>query len=715
MLPQSSGNFVVKLFGQLPLQIVLIIFLVLPITGTVWLLEYLSFEDEADTGHEFLLSVAVLLIGSVHCIVIAQWITLPILQLSAIAKAIEQGQWDKTVTINHFYELVQLAESFNRVFAQLRDVTENAEQRVQERTAQLVLVNEQLQHEIAERKQVEQALQAREGLLNAILQNLPLDFFVRDKFERLIMQSAHSIQRYVIGTLPEEANIDPQTLAVWKENNRRVFRGETVRGEFEREVDGQLRLFYEIKAPMYIEGRIEGLVGFSLDITDHKQAEEALRQANEQLQQRVNELTSLNFVAQTVATITDLPTTLKIVAETMIHLFDSQRIAIALLDAAQSGLKVVTHQAVNGDGDSFVGLTLPLASTPTAKQVLETGQIMVIPNLQTSLLTTPILDFLRAQGAQCLMLVPLLARAEIIGVIYLATNEAGRVFTPTQVTLAQTIAAQIAGAIETARRFDQERRQRQIADSLREVATILNSSLDQPIVLTRILEQLARVIPNDGSGIFLQQDEALLLVGGIGPAARTNLNARLPLASQNPTARVFKTQQLIIITDLNTEPHWLIWPEGHLVRSWMGAPLIVGQQVIGALTVDNFKVGAYHEEDGQILQTFANQAALAIQNARLFEALRRYERIVSATPDGISLLDRNYVYQIVNQTYLNASNKSRDQVVGHTVSELLSEEVFEKVVKAELDEALAGETVHYQAWFDYPALGRRFISVTYYP
>jgi PAS domain S-box-containing protein len=400
----------------------------------------------------------------------------------------------------------------------------------------------QLQQEIAERKQVEEALRTREGFLDAIFQNLPLDSFARDKFERLIMQSAHSLQHYATGSLPEEVNVGPQTLAVWKENNRRALRGETVRDEFEYEVEGQLRQFYEIVAPMYIEEKIEGIVGFTLDITDRKQAEESLRQV-----------------------------------------------------------------------------------------------------------------------------------------------------------------------------FEQERRQRQIADSLREVATLLNSSLDQPTILLQILEELARVIPNDGIGIFLQENESLVLVEGIGPAAKANIQARLPLASPNPTARVFQTQRLIMIADLNTEPHWLIWPEGHLVQSWMGAPLIVGQKIIGVLTVDSFALGAFHQEDGQILQTFANQAAMAIQNARLFEALRRYERIVSATSDGISLLDRNYVYQIVNQTYLKWHSKSLDQIIGYSVSDLLGPDVFEKVVKEEFDKALAGETVHYQAWFEYPALGRRFVSVTHSP
>ncbi len=128
-----------------------------------------------------------------------------------------------------------------------------------------------------------------------------------------------------------------------------------------------------------------------------------------------------------------------------------------------------------------------------------------------------------------------------------------------------------------------------------------------------------------------------------------------------------------------------------------------------------YQPDTFSPEDGQILQTFAHQAALAIHNARLFENLRRYERIVSATTDGVSLVDRHYVYQIVNQVYLDLSDKAHDQIVGHSVKELLSETVFQDIVKDRFDRTLNGEVIQYQDWFEYKTKGRRFMSVTYAP
>jgi PAS domain S-box-containing protein len=98
------------------------------------------------------------------------------------------------------------------------------------------------------------------------------------------------------------------------------------------------------------------------------------------------------------------------------------------------------------------------------------------------------------------------------------------------------------------------------------------------------------------------------------------------------------------------------------------------------------------------------------------ETLRRYERIISATPDCVSLLDRNYVYQVVNQTYLTWNQKSYDEIVGHSVSELLGQEFFETYCKPMLDRCLAGETqCVVDSWLNYGDGERRFVRATYAP
>lgn len=96
------------------------------------------------------------------------------------------------------------------------------------------------------------------------------------------------------------------------------------------------------------------------------------------------------------------------------------------------------------------------------------------------------------------------------------------------------------------------------------------------------------------------------------------------------------------------------------------------------------------------------------------EFLRMFERIIAAAPDHISIVSRDYEYLIVNDAYLKCHGKTRDEIVGHKVSAILGGQVFDQVVKDNLDRCFAGETVNYRAWFDFAA-GRRFMNVIYYP
>lgn len=117
---------------------------------------------------------------------------------------------------------------------------------------------------------------------------------------------------------------------------------------------------------------------------------------------------------------------------------------------------------------------------------------------------------------------------------------------------------------------------------------------------------------------------------------------------------------------------------------------------------------------GTITDISEQQAALR-DRKQVEEALRQYERIVSATPDGVALVNRDYTFRLINQTYLLLHEKCYDEIIGHTLGELLGEDVFAGTIKPLMDRSLAGETIRYEAWFNYARAGRRFVGVTYAP
>jgi diguanylate cyclase (GGDEF)-like protein/PAS domain S-box-containing protein len=164
--------------------------------------------------------------------------------------------------------------------------------------------------------------------------------------------------------------------------------------------------------------------------------------------------------------------------------------------------------------------------------------------------------------------------------------------------------------------------------------------------------------------------------------------------------------------------------------AWLLTPISIGEQVWGSLTLGRLhQYVNWSAEDIQIAQGVAAQLAIAIEQAETYqqlqqelgirqaneERLQQYEHIVSATQDGLALLDCNYVYQVVNQVYLDWNQISRQDIIGHSVADLLGSETFQTVIKPQLDQCLQGQVVQYSDWFTFPGANRRFVGVTYAP
>jgi signal transduction histidine kinase len=94
----------------------------------------------------------------------------------------------------------------------------------------------------------------------------------------------------LVGERPEDLDLDESTLSLWLANNRRAFSGEVVKEEVQFEAEGEPRHFYNVISPVLDGGRILGILGINLDITDRKRAEEALMRRNVELRRANQEL-----------------------------------------------------------------------------------------------------------------------------------------------------------------------------------------------------------------------------------------------------------------------------------------------------------------------------------------------------------------------------------------------------------------------------------------
>jgi len=94
---------------------------------------------------------------------------------------------------------------------------------------------------------------------------------------------------------------------------------------------------------------------------------------------------------------------------------------------------------------------------------------------------------------------------------------------------------------------------------------------------------------------------------------------------------------------------------------------------------------------------------------------RRYEFIANTSKDLLTLINRQYRFQAVNDAFCASQGKSRDEILGKTVAEIRGETSFETRIKGLLDSGFLGEEKRYEGWLNYGVLGRRYFEVNYYP
>ena len=250
--------------------------------------------------------------------------------------------------------------------------------------------------------------------------------------------------------------------------------------------------------------------------------------------------------------------------------------------------------------------------------------------------------------------VPMLYRGELIGVIsandfHSSDNEGPsidkgyRKFTGDDERLLSLFAASAAGAIYSARLFDEERLRRRDAEVLRQIAvrsaerlSVLHSATQEIAAINPEPEQVyasihqaaSRLMPTEAFTIALVDEERYELDGVyLYDRSGRSPSMNIPFG-QGFSSRVVLSGETILINDIDAENIKVLhFGSPDHTRSVLAVPLRVAGKVIGAISAQSYQPDVYKEEDRVLLEMLAAQAAIAIQNARLYqEALRSAER-----------------------------------------------------------------------------------------
>ena len=253
-------------------------------------------------------------------------------------------------------------------------------------------------------------------------------------------------------------------------------------------------------------------------------------------------------------------------------------------------------------------------------------------------------------GARTLLMVPMLKENELVGIIGIYRQQV-RSFSDKQIALVQNFAAQAVIAIENTRLLNELRQrtddlseslQRQTAMS--EVLGVISSSPEhiQP-VFQAIVESAARLCEADNASIFRTEGDFVRHVAVHGRLATIDVGDGRPLAPGSMSGNVILRRQTIHIVDAlavaeATLPENRVALEREGIRTLLGVPLLRGDTALGAIVLRRMVVRPFTDKQVELIQNFANQAVIAIENTRLLNELRQSLEQQTATADVLRVI-----------------------------------------------------------------------------
>ncbi len=356
------------------------------------------------------------------------------------------------------------------------------------------------------------------------------------------------------------------------------------------------------------------------------------------MENRVKAMNVLSRVAQGVNVTLTLDDLYELIYTQVTQIIPADDFQLALLDSTSRTLLQAFYVENNerfteNDGRPLVGAVLE-------DIVVKQRKAIVTDDYATEAQKRGFLSV--RSGLYAWACVPLNTGAETVGVLSLGNRKISEVYTTEEINLLQSIADQVAGAIVKARLLlESERRAVQMA-TLNEVNRQLTQTLDVEPLLQTILEK-ATMILNCEAGSLLMVDEEtreLVFKATVGPVAEDLVNRRMPLTA-GLVGKSATTREPVISNDVTTTPGWFNQNDqatGFVTRALLVVPMIVKDKVIGVLEVINKRDGSpFNRDDTNLLLAFAAQAAVALENARLYTLT---DQELAARVEELSVMQR---------------------------------------------------------------------------
>lgn len=332
----------------------------------------------------------------------------------------------------------------------------------------------------------------------------------------------------------------------------------------------------------------------------------------EETRRRLEEVRFLQEVALAATSTLDFDEVLRRSVEALQRWLDFEVFGFLIVEERDRVLRLHPDFFV-GIPKALHGFSIPIGEGITG-WVAQTGQPYLCPDVRSDPHYRNAIPEIRSE-----VCVPVKVEERVIAVIDLE-SERPAAFGPNELRLLSSMAHQLAMALENARLYQQERRQRCLAEAMRQAAVALGTTRDLEALLDKSLHHLEKLLPYQTAFVVLLEGERVKYVYGQGgdPPPPEQW-----LAPGTLGARIYAEHRALVLPDIDQDPTWQPWPHLETLRSWIGVPFLNRQEVNGMLLIGATEANTYDREQATLAFSFAGQLALGIERARFYEQERR--------------------------------------------------------------------------------------------
>jgi phosphoserine phosphatase RsbU/P len=325
-------------------------------------------------------------------------------------------------------------------------------------------------------------------------------------------------------------------------------------------------------------------------------------------------LVTLFELGREVTSVLDLDELLEKIPQLIARLTPFKAFSVWLLDDRQQELGIA--YAVGYPEELRRSFRLKVGQGIVGTAVAE-GRSLLVNDVQEDPRYVGALSGVRSQ-----LVVPLRRKKRVIGAINVYGEHVGQ-FTARDEAMLRQFGAHVAVAIENARLFERERAYSATLETLAEIGRDVASILDLDQLLERIATQVHRVVSYRTFGIFLLNEPARLLE--LKLAIRYGNRAGSPelRLGEGLVGYAAEHKTVVNVPDVTADPRYIPWVED--CKSELAVPLLVKDRCIGVLDLESPLLDAFGKRDVEVLTLLASQVAVAIENARLYAAIRDNE------------------------------------------------------------------------------------------